>query len=370
MKIDNEYNTLQLEKIDKLLSQNREFYKVDLHIHTSYSTDGIQTVKEAICKAKEGNFDIISFADHDSILAYEDVLNEKLYDDPNNPIIIPGVEFTVSYPEYKGRCHVLKYFFNINDPRFINNIAQNKAAYDNRIDLWFQRISENKVLRFFSEDCGVLFSKGDYLEYLKTNEIKMPDYSTLMEYLFSVLNVSDINVWDVYEKSLEINDLDFCITRKEKKSLALSEFYEKYKDKDIAYNYRKLRPILAPVGIDDNDYQSFESSGSLSINEFGQIYIGELDNSGVNIIAHPDQNKLNSIFLLADVIHGFELNYRSENATNEIVYSNGKGKNYCITRGSDKHVNSDYENTDFYNMSSSELKHLVKRARELLYNLE
>jgi len=371
MKIDKEYNTLLLERIDGLISQNRNTYKIDLHLHTCYSSDGIQTVAQAILKAREKKFDIISITDHDTIDAYEEVIRERLYEDQTIPIIIPGVEFTVSYPSYEGRCHVLKYFFNTDDSRFISNLEQNQTAYRNRVGIWFQRVKENNVLQYFMKKYKIACSGKAYFDFLVTRPVKTPEYPTLMEYLYSLLGEKGVCVWDVYEKAIEMNDEDICELRKEKKRIALYRFYEKYRDQDISHNYRKLRPILAPVGIDDNDYPGYKSSGSLSVNEFGQVSIQELNNSGINILAHPDQNKLDCIDSLVDVLHGLELNHRSDEAANKAVFEKGRSISLSITKGSDKHVDTNelYENTHFYNISYSELQLLAMRARESLYKL-
>lgn len=40
------------------------------------------------------------------------------------PIIIPGIEFTVNFPEYKGRCHILKYFFDVDNEEFTLNVKK------------------------------------------------------------------------------------------------------------------------------------------------------------------------------------------------------------------------------------------------------
>ena len=368
--IDKGYNIRQIEKIEELLSQNRESYRVDLHLHTNYSADGIQTVEQAIDKAKEYKFDIISITDHDSIGAYEKIVCSDSYKEQSNLIILPGVEFTVSYPEYEGRCHVLKYFFDVRDPWFRHNILQNQKAYQTRMDIWFGRIMENRVLQYYMERYDIVCSKNGYLAFLNTGRTNIPEYPTLMEYLYSLLSPKGINVWDVYEMALKQNTFDPCDLRKNKKSIALQRFVEKYRGQDIAHNYRKLRPILAPVGIDDNNYPDYESSGSLSVNEYGQVPIRNLNNSGLNILAHPEQSKLEYVDSLTDVLHGLELNCHSDKATNETVFEKAHDMSLCISRGSDKHedTNEFYEDAKFYYMTWSELQLFAAYAKELVYN--
>ena len=102
MEINRNYNYRQIERMKNLLCENRNQYKIDLHIHTNYSADGMQTVDEAIRDAKINNLILFSIADHDSINAYQEISSNDM---DTLPIIIPGIEFTVWYPEYEGRCH-------------------------------------------------------------------------------------------------------------------------------------------------------------------------------------------------------------------------------------------------------------------------
>ena len=74
-------------------------------------------------------------ADHDSIRAYSEIMKNNYFDNSSLPIIVPGVEFTVSFPEYCERCHILKYFYDINDIGFIGILKQNREAFNNRIHI-------------------------------------------------------------------------------------------------------------------------------------------------------------------------------------------------------------------------------------------
>ena len=52
-----EINKLILSRIKQLL-EHRDTYRVDLHLHTLYSSDGTQTVLQALKKAKEKHIDL------------------------------------------------------------------------------------------------------------------------------------------------------------------------------------------------------------------------------------------------------------------------------------------------------------------------
>lgn len=358
MVIDKEFNMKQLCRIEKLLSIKKEKYRVDLHIHTNYSADGLQTVEQAFRKAKEKQFDIISIADHDSIDAYNEIICSDIYKYDGMPIIVPGIEFTVSYPEYEGRCHVLTYFFNANNTKFMNNLYQNKKAYKNRVRIWFERIDQNRYLQHYFKLFNIECTEENYWEFLKLNTITIPEYPTISQYIYSLLRKNGIFIWDIYEKAVIDNEMDPCDIRRKKKKIMLKKFYDRYNGKKINDNFRKLRPIIAPVGVDDLDYPMYKPSGSLSVNEYGQLSIQELINSGVNVMAHPNMTKLHCVDHLETVISGLELNYRSDDQTNTAVFKKAQEKSIMITKGSDKHsdTNEYYEDLGFYDMTYHELE--------------
>ena len=363
MEINRNYNYRQIERMKNLLCENRNQYKIDLHIHTNYSADGMQTVDEAIRDAKNQQFDIISIADHDSINAYQEISQNDM---DTLPIIIPGIEFTVWYPEYEGRCHVLKYFYNTSDTKLQDCLEKNKNAFLKRISIWFERIEKNGCLQYFFKEFDIRCNESDYICFLDRTH-QTPEYTTIAEYIFFLLNQKGIDVWMVYKKMRECNAKDECIERKEKREKLLNHFYYKYKNQDIAHNYRKLKPLIAPRGIDDADYKGYLESGSLSVNEYGQISILELKNSGFNILAHPDENRLYCIDNLSDLIAGVEVNYRSEMLANKRVYDKALKNNLLLTKGSDKHSSDDsYSNMNFYNISRKELQRLINFAEKVI----
>lgn len=360
MCVTKEFNYRQLVRMEELLKKNQAQYRIDLHIHTCYSSDGIQTVDEAILSAKNKGIDIISIADHDSINAYKEIVENNIND---LPIIIPGIEFTVWYPEYKGRCHILKYFYDSKDKGFNDCLRQNEDACWKRVKIWFERIKGNQCLQYFFKNYDIQCSESAYERFLCENK-KIPEYTTISEYLFSLLKEKHINVWMVYEKMLEYNKKDDCLDRRLKKEAALKRFYDKYSNQDIAQNYKKLKPLIAPVDVDDAEYNDFFTSGSLSVNEYGQIAIWQLDNSGFNVLAHPAADKVDCVDNLKNLVQGMELNYRSGKSLNEKIYKKAMANDMLITKGSDKHTNDNsYDEIEFYNISHYELQKLVYFAR-------
>ena len=62
--------------------------KIDLHVHTCYSHDGITTPKQLVAYSKKRGLDGVAITDHDTIQGALELVNNK------EIIIIPGIEVT------------------------------------------------------------------------------------------------------------------------------------------------------------------------------------------------------------------------------------------------------------------------------------
>ena len=65
--------------------------KIDLHVHTCYSYDGMSTLREVVNCAEKKGLDGIAITDHDTVDGVKSALklaNERRF------VIIPGVEVT------------------------------------------------------------------------------------------------------------------------------------------------------------------------------------------------------------------------------------------------------------------------------------
>lgn len=91
---------------------------IDLHIHTTVS-DGALTPKEIIDEAVKNNVHTIAIADHDTIDAYTDDLEN--YAKENNINLIHAVE--ISTKTKKAGIHVLGYDFNLQNEQFKNKLS-------------------------------------------------------------------------------------------------------------------------------------------------------------------------------------------------------------------------------------------------------
>ena len=110
----NEYLHEVQKKIEKLLSSKEKIY-TDFHMHSDYSADGKQSLREIIKRTKDLGLDIIAITDHDSIIVYDDLYELLKHEDYDGPIIVPGVEFTTENHEYGSHssCEQLQFLDHI-----------------------------------------------------------------------------------------------------------------------------------------------------------------------------------------------------------------------------------------------------------------
>ena len=87
---------------------------IDLHVHTNYS-DGFDSIKEVLRKAKENNVGYISLVEHYNVSSY----NEACQLAGDDIIVIPGIELGADMSKYfvpgqknKHICHLLGYYIS------------------------------------------------------------------------------------------------------------------------------------------------------------------------------------------------------------------------------------------------------------------
>lgn len=178
MKNNNNYNfwngylnqvVLRIEKLLKV----KEYIYTDFHIHSDYSVDGEQTLIEIINRSEKIGLDIIAITDHDSIKVYDELYEYLKTNNSTNLIIIPGVEFTVDNAEYGSQFHILQLMINPKDKDLTNDIDYNAKAGWSRAKLQFQRIRQNKALKYLLENYNIKCSLKDYKEYLHASGIPL-----------------------------------------------------------------------------------------------------------------------------------------------------------------------------------------------------
>lgn len=92
--IKNNFSIINFDK-DKILNNEKRWYKGDFHVHSTYS-DGRQSLEDIALKLKEKNIDILALTDHS-------ILSTHFYN-MENKLIIPSTEVTF---DDKGHFNIL-----------------------------------------------------------------------------------------------------------------------------------------------------------------------------------------------------------------------------------------------------------------------
>ena len=206
------YNKFIKGEIGRLCRTKKELY-IDLHIHSNYSADGKQNLKQILETTKEKGFDIIAITDHDSLNVYDE-LYDIVSKGVTSPIIIPGIEFTTDKREYGNQCHMLQLFVNPKDLVILKDVSKNYNSMFNRSKIQFNRLKENITIKEIIKKHNIHISYKDYESYLKKNEY-IPEYDTLSFYLiekFKEKRVTTFDILDLLEKSNEkMEDIKYII---------------------------------------------------------------------------------------------------------------------------------------------------------------
>ena len=195
------YNKIIKNEIERICHKKREIY-IDLHIHSNYSADGKQNLKQILETTKTKGLDIIAITDHDSLKVYDelyDIISKEI----TNPIIIPGIEFTTDNREYGNQCHMLQLFVNPKDPIIMKDVAKNYDSMFDRSKIQFERLKQNLTIEEITNKNNIHISYKDYKDYLVKNEY-IPEYDTLSFYLndkFKEKNVTTFEILELLEKN-------------------------------------------------------------------------------------------------------------------------------------------------------------------------
>lgn len=367
----NNYLNKTIFEIARLIDNKKTIY-TDFHIHTDYSADGKQSLSEVINRARKVGIDIIAITDHDSIDVCNDLYEYIINNKNTFPLIIPGVEFTVENNDYGSQCHILQLMINPKEENLIKNVEYNKKALWHRIKLQFKRISENAVLQYYINKYKILCTESDFKEFLKRFERPIPEYNTLMQYIQSKMIENRISNWDIFKLLEEHNQKDCCIERKSIKEARYKILKERYcQQNDSKENIRFLHSMLAVKGADDDDFQSYPSEGSLSVNYFNELKVNEINKNHLTVIAHPSQNKINLInklIELNDNICGVENNKQCKYSNHKLLSNKAKELKLIQIIGSDSHTleNELYDDIDFYRANKDELKKFIMKANKYI----
>lgn len=357
----NEYLEKLNNKILDLCNRKEELY-IDFHMHSNYSADGKQTIKQILDSTNKKGFDIIAITDHDSLDAYDEIFN-YVKDGFTNPIIIPGIEFTMDNKEYGSQCHILQLFINPKDRCLNANVKQNYNAMFNRSKIQFKRLKENLAIEEILKKHKLRLSYTEYVKYIELNEM-VPEYDTFCSYLMEKFKTRGITTFDILKLLEKYNKLDCYKDRKEFKEKRFKKLREKYEAiEPNNYNTRFLLSMLAVREVDD-DWWDKPSSGSLSVNSYGQLRIEELNTKFKTFFAHPTESKLSvveDILKNKPSVIGLEKNIRNEYSDICSFEKLIRKKNLYKIIGSDSHDDSlkFYEDMSYFKINSNEIKKII-----------
>ena len=137
---------------------------VDLHIHSSCS-DGSDSIDELLEAIKREGIRIFSLTDHDTVKGIREM--EKIV--PEEIRFIPGVEFSCITDV--GKCHILGYGFDLDDPVFQTVIQEASSL---RYDKLSQRLT------YLRETFQITFNQSE-LDWLHSqNSAGRPHIAELM----------------------------------------------------------------------------------------------------------------------------------------------------------------------------------------------
>lgn len=354
----------------KRIINEKEIVYTDFHIHSDYSSDGKQTLEEIIQRSKDLGLDIIAITDHDSIGVYDDLYEYLQHNEITAPIIVPGIEFTVENSQYGSQCHILQLMINPKEKRIMEDVKYNYDASWNRVRLQFKRIDENKTLQYFFNKYDIAYSVEEYRKYLDNYIRPIPEYITLCDYLIDLFKKKNVTVWDVLAKLEEFNKLDKCDVRREMKDKRYAKLREKYEGREDAdYSSRFLLSCIAVKGVDDDYFPEYESCGSLSVNNYGELKLEELNKNHLTIFAHPNEDKIwtiNNALRLNNNICGLEYNKQSNYQNSNLFYNKLEECDLMMVIGSDSHTKDSiwYDDIEFYKTDKKELEKVIEYSQK------
>ena len=362
-----------ISRLESLYTEKKDIY-IDLHMHSDYSIDSNQSLKEIIDRTQKLGLDIISITDHDSIKVYDELYNYIIANNQITPIIIPGVEFTIDNEEYGSQFHILQLMINPKEERIKKDIEYQRKASWIRAKKQIERLNKNKAMTFFFKKYKYNCSIEEYSKFLKKCYRPIPEYKTIMDYIRNKTYKNNINNWEILSKMEEFNEKDKCIERKLLKRKEYDTLKEKYKNlSDSNTNERFFHRLLATRGADDDFYPNYEGTGDLSVNKYNELKLNELNKEYFTAFAHPNDNKLyllNHLITLNNSICGIELNKRCKYEDINNFYKKKEELDLLKIIGSDSHdIDSDlYNDIIFYKYSNKELLDLINAIKKFIDN--
>lgn len=140
-------------------------FRADLHCHSTCS-DGTLTPEEIVDLAKESGLSGLSITDHDTLDAYENVLD---YAREKGIEMISGIEFSSAF---MGKSvHILGYSFSLGDPEIRDYCRKHKERRTKRFHAILGKLSQ----------AGMPLSESEVLEVCQKGIIGRPHIALAMQ---------------------------------------------------------------------------------------------------------------------------------------------------------------------------------------------
>lgn len=159
--------------------------KIDLHVHSNFS-DGKDSVKEVLDRAKKHEVEILSFVDHDTNLTYFEALP---YANQLGIELVPGIEISAYDFKRKKKVHVLGYKYDIEAPnikkltepllraRHLHSLSQIEKIEEYGIDVDIDAVKSEVG------PVGVIY-KQHIMHAISDDHFTSPKYTTKYRTLF------------------------------------------------------------------------------------------------------------------------------------------------------------------------------------------
>ncbi len=169
--------------------------KVDLHSHTNYS-DGFNSPKDLIDKAKGKGIEVLSITDHDNLAAIPEASE---YGRQVGVEIIPGVE--ISSDIMDREIHILGYFVEPGNPEFERYLEFFRAERLKRADRIVKKLNT----------LGMSLKLDDVLKFARNSAVGRPHIAQAMveggfiNSYFEAFNKYIGNGCEAYEKKVHVS---------------------------------------------------------------------------------------------------------------------------------------------------------------------
>ncbi|MBR0435534.1 MAG: PHP domain-containing protein [Lachnospiraceae bacterium] len=144
---------------------------IDLHLHSIYS-DGSDSPEEIVKKASQLKLRALSLTDHDSVDGIPEMIEHCKKADIE---FVPGIELSTDYEGHE--IHILAYYYNYTDEKFLSMLSENVKARDVRTERILSALRDNgfniTLEDLYELNPAAVITRAHIATYLfKTEQIK------------------------------------------------------------------------------------------------------------------------------------------------------------------------------------------------------